>query len=331
MDRRTVLRALSWVGGLLLTPIAAAQPGVRPRRVGVLIGWSEGGKEAQLSLVAVKERLAALGWIEGRNLMLDVRWTAADPARAAMLAKELVSAQPEVVLSVTTPATAALQREAGSIPIVFTAVSDPVGSGFVQTLAQPGGNVTGFIDMESTVVSKGAQVLTEIAPQVRRIAVMFNPRTAPFAEYYLRDVDGVAAKLRVRVVATRVASESEIDRAIADAGREPGAGLLLLPDGYMSVHHKRIIALAAQHRVPAVYYAGFAVNEGGLISYGVDYFDLLRRAAGYVDQILRGARPAQLPVQQPEKFELYINLKTAKMLGLTVPPSLRLRANQVIE
>jgi len=260
-----------------------------------------------------------------------MRWSAADPQTASIHAKELVALNPDVILSVTTPATAALQRETKTIPIVFTAVSDPIGSGFVQSLAHPGGNITGFIDMESAVVSKGLQVLTEIAPQVKRMAVMFNPRTAPFAEYYLRAVDSVAAKLRVNVFPAKVASAQEIEAVIAGLGREPGSGLMLLPEGFMSVHHKLIVAMAAQHKVPAAYYAGFAVKEGGLIAYGIDFMDLLRRAAGYVDQILRGARPAELPVQQPEKFELHINLKTAKTLGLTVPPSLLLRADRVIE
>jgi putative ABC transport system substrate-binding protein len=299
--------------------------------MGALIGWSEGGPAGQAPLATLKERLAALSWIEGRNLRTEIRWSAADPHAASIHAKELVALNPEVILSVTTPATAALQRETKTIPIVFTAVSDPIGSGFVQSLAHPGGNITGFIDMESAVVSKGLQVLTEIAPQVKRMAVMFNPRSAPFAEYYLRAVDSVAAKLRINVFAATVASEQEIERVIASLGREAGSGLMLLPEGFMSVHHKLIIALAARHKVPAVYYASFAVQEGGLIAYGIDFLDQLRRAAVYVDQILRGARPAELPVQQPEKFELHINLKTAKGLGLTVPPSLLLRADHVIE
>jgi putative ABC transport system substrate-binding protein len=331
LDRRYVLRALGCLGSLIATAGAIAQPTTRSRRVGALIGWTDEGAEAQLSFAALKERLAALGWIEGGNLHLDVRWAAGDARRASILAKELVALNPDVILSVTTPATTALQRETRTIPIVFGAVSDPVGAGFVQNLAHPGGNITGFIDMESSVVSKGLQMLTEIAPLVKRIGVMFNPQTAPFAEYYLRDVDSAAAKLRVKVFRAAVSSAQEIDRVMASLGREAGSGLMPLPDGFMSVHHKRIIALAAQYKVPTVYYAAFAVSNGGLISYGVDFLDLLQRAATYVDQILRGARPAELPVQQPEKFELYINLKTATSLGLTVPPSLRLRADGVIE
>jgi len=331
LDRRFFLRALGCLGSLMAISGAIAQPAARTRRVGALIGWNDSGRDAQLSLAALKERLAALSWTEGRNLNMDVRWAAADPPRAALLAKELVALKPDVILSVTTPATTAVQRATSTIPIVFAAVSDPVGSGFVQTLARPGGNMTGFIDMEPSVVGKGLQVLTEIAPQVRRVAVIFNPQTAPFAEYYLRDVDSVAAKLGVKVFAAPVTSEQEIDRVITSLGRDAGGGLLPLPDGFMSVHHKRIIALAAQHKIPAVYYAVFAVNDGALISYGVDYLDLLRRAGTYIDQILRGAKPADLPVQQPEKFQLHINLKTAKSLGLTVPPSLVLRADGVIE
>ena len=329
--RRFVLRALGCIGAMVAASGAMAQPSARPRRVGALIGWNDTGEEAQRSLATLKERLAALGWTEGRNLRLDVRWTASDARKASSFARELVASNPDAILSITTQATAAVQRETSAIPIVFTAVSDPVGSGFVQTLARPGGNITGFIDMESSVVSKGLQVLTEIAPQTRRMAVMFNPQTAPFADYYLRAVDTVAEKLRVKVFAAPVGSEQEIDRVVSALGREAGSGLMPLPDSFMSLHHKRIIALAAQHKIPTVYYAAFAVNAGGLIAYGVDYIDLLRRAATYVDQLLRGAKAADLPVQQPEKFQLHINLKTARTLGLTVPPSLLLRADGVIE
>jgi putative ABC transport system substrate-binding protein len=281
------------------------------------------------------EALVKLGWIEGKTIQIDRRYVVGEAAdRAAALearAKEIVALSPDVIFTGTSPAVEAFRRETTTIPIVFVGVNNPLGAQFVSSLAHPGGNITGFIDMESAVVSKGLQVLTEIAPQVKRMAVMFNPRSAPFAEYYLRAVDSVAAKLRINVFAATVASEQEIERVIASLGREAGSGLMLLPEGFMSVHHKLIIALAAQHKVPAVYYASFAVAQGGLIAYGVDFIDQLRRAAVYVDQILRGARPAELPVQQPDKFELHINLKTAKSLGLTVPPSLLLRADHVIE
>jgi putative ABC transport system substrate-binding protein len=236
-----------------------------------------------------------------------------------------------VVLSSTTPVTAALQRETQTIPIVFTAVADPVGSGFVKTLSQPGGNITGFINLESSLIEKSLELLKEIAPRVARVAVMFNPDTAPYAEYFLRSLKTAAPKLGVKAFTAPVRSESDIQEAIAGLGREPVGGLIVMTDSFMVVHRRSLISLAARYKVPATYFSGYLVADGGLSSYGVDVGDSFPRAASYVDRILRGAKPAELPVQQPTKFELFINLKTAKALGFTIPQSVLLRADKVIE
>jgi putative ABC transport system substrate-binding protein len=331
MNRRDTLFALCAFGAAV-TPFAARtqQPG-NVRRIGVLMGYAESDPEAQMRLAAFRERLAALGWVEGRNLNTDVRWSGGDVTRASVLARELVALQPELILCSTTPVTAALQRETRTIPIIFTVVSDPVGSGFVKTLSQPGGNVTGFINLEPSLVEKSLQLLKEIAPRVTRVAVMFNPDTAPYAHAYLRHLNVVAPKLGVTAYTATVRSESDIDEAISGIGREPGGGLVVMTDSYMVVHRRTIISLAARYKVPATYFSGFLVADGGLISYGVDVVDLFPRAASHADRILRGAKPSELPVQQPSKFEVFINLRTAKALGLSIPQSVLLRADRVIE
>jgi putative ABC transport system substrate-binding protein len=224
-----------------------------------------------------------LGWVDGRNLRIDLRWSAGDINRASALAKEMVALQPEVILSNTTPVTAALQRESRNIPIVFTIVSDPIGSGFVKSLARPGTNIAGYINFESTLVEKWLQLLTEIAPRVTRVAVMFNPDTAPYAEYFLRPLNAAAPKLGVKVYTATVRSEQEIQKSIAELGREPNGGLIAMTDSFLTVHRKSIIELTARHRIPAIYWARNIAEEGGLLAYGVDYTDLFRRAATYVD------------------------------------------------
>jgi putative ABC transport system substrate-binding protein len=319
-------------GAAAAWPLAAqAQQPERTRRLGVLMGYPENDPEVNLRLAAFKERLAALGWAEGRNLKIDVRWTVADVNRESAFAKELVALQPDVILSVTTPVTAALQRETRTIPIVFTVVVDPIGSGFVKTLARPGGNITGFLNLEASMVEKWLQLLKEIAPRVTRVAAMFNPRTAPYAKYYLQPLKAAAAKLGVEVLIATVNSELEIDQIITGLGRKSGSGLIVLADSFMTLHRRSIIQFAARSKIPAIYWSSAMVKDGGLISYGVDSIDLYSRAAPYVDRILRGAKPAELPVEQPTRFELFVNLKTAKALGLTLPPTLLLRADKVIE
>ena len=331
MKRRDALMALLAVGVTTGAMHARAQQAERVRRIGVLMGYAESDPEAQLRLVSFRERLAALGWMEGRNLSTAVRWGAGDADRASTFAKELVALKPEVILANTTPVTAALQRETRSIPIVFTVVSDPVGSGFVKSLARPEGNITGLINLESGVVQKQLELLKEIAPQVTRVAVMFNPRTAPYVEYYLRPLNIAAQKLGVTTFTAHVQNDSDIESAITGLARERGGGVLAMTDSFMTVHRKSAVVQALRSKVPLIYFSSAGPADGGLISYGVDVVDLFRRAAPFVDRILRGAKPAELPVEQPTKFELVINRKTAKLLGIAIPQSILLRADRVIE
>ena len=331
MNRRDAIIALLALGAGAWPRVARAQPSGRTRRLAVMMGYVEGDREAQTRLAAFKESLAALGWTEGRNLAIDVRWSEGDVTRAAMLARELVALHPDVILANTTPVTAALQRETRTIPIVFDPASDPVGSGFVKTLSRPGGNITGFVNLEASLASKWLELLKEIAPHVTRVAVLFNPQTAPYTDYYQRPLDVAARKLGVKTYNAIARSEAEIADALAALAREPGGGLLVMTDSFMFVHRRLIIERTARDRIPAIYWVGNIPVEGGLLSYGVDYVELFRRAAPYVDRILRGARPADLPVEQPTKFELVVNVTTARALGLTVTPSLLLRADRVIE
>ena len=331
ITRRDTLLALFALGAAARPFTLKAQQPDKMRRIGVVMGFAENDSEAQSRLAAFKEKLAALNWTVGRNLSIEVRWSEGDVNRASMLAKELVALRPEVILSGTTPVTAALQRETRTIPIVFTVVSDPVGSGFVETLARPGGNITGFINLESSLVEKWLQLLKEIAPRVTRVAVMFYPQTAPYVEYYLGPLRAAAPKFGVKTFTAAVRSESDIEEAITRLGREPGGGLIVMTDSFMFVHRRSVIALTARNKVPATYYTSNVPAEGGLLSYGVDILDLFRRAASYVDRILRGGKPAELPVELPAKFELVINLKTAKALGLKIPDVILLRADKVIE
>ncbi len=314
----------------LMHRAASAQLPPGTRRVGVLINFAESDVEGQRRVSTFREGLAKLGWAEGRNLTLDVRWTGGDAERLARLAKELAALQPDVVLANSTPATAAMQKEANAIPIVFTTVSDPIGSGFIKTLARPGGNLTGFTNLEPSLAEKWLQLLTEIAPRVKRVGVMFNPKTAPYADIYLQRLDAVAPKLGVKTFSATVGSAADIEATIRALGREAG-GLILITDNFTNSNRPAIIALAARHKVPLIASIGYWVQEGALISYGVGNTDIFRRAAGYVDRILRGAKPADLPVQQPTLFDLVVNLKTAKALGLKVPQSVLARADRVIE
>jgi putative tryptophan/tyrosine transport system substrate-binding protein len=330
MRRREFIRFLG--GGVVIWPLAArAQQPEHLRPIGVLMGYAENDPEAQTHLAAFKQALLALGWGEGRNLRIDLRWTSGDIDRASTFAKELVALRPEVILSHATPITTALQRETKTIPIVFTLVSDPVGAGFVEGLPRPGGNITGFVHLEPTIGGKWLELLKEIAPRVTRVAVMFNPQTAPYTEFYLHSLEAAASKLGVKSSTSPVRHEADIEEVISVLGREPGSGLIAMTDSFMVVHRKATVELTIRHKVPLMYFIGNVAREGSLISYGPDITDLFRRAATYVDRILRGTKPAELPVQLPTKFELVINLKTAKTLGLTVPPLLLSRADEVIE
>ena len=328
MNRRYALLTLV---GAAIAPLAACAQSSEPRRLAALLGYSESDPVAQARFAAFKEGLRALGWEEGRNLKMHVRWSAGDIAQAAVLAKELVALRPEVILSNTTPVTAALLRETRTIPIVFTVVSDPVGGGFVENLSRPGGNVTGLINLESSLAEKWAQLLKQVAPRVKRAAVMFNMQTAPYAEYYLARLNAAADALDLKTFIATVRNDADIEEIVAGLGRDRAGGLIVMTDSFMLVHRKAVIASTARKKVPAIYFTGDIPMEGGLISYGVEVVDLFRRAAPYVDRILRGAKPADLPVEQPRKFELFVNAKTAKALGLTIPQSILMSADKVIE
>ena len=331
MNKRQTLRRLIALG-LAATALAArAQAPQGTRRVGMLMGYAENDPEAQRRLTAFKQRLTALGWVEGRNLTLDLLWTTGDADRATPFAKQLLALKPDVILANTTPVTAALQRETSTIPIVFTAVSDPIGSGFVKTLARPGGNITGFINLEASLIEKWLELLKEIAPRVKRVGVMYNPKTAPYADYYLKRFNAVALHFGVTVIPATVSSAADIEKVITTLASPADGGLIMLPDSFITVQRKTVIALAARHKVPAIYYVTAMAEEGGLIAYGIDYAGMFHNAALYVDRILRGAKPADLPVQQPTLYELAVNLKTAKELGLKVPHSIFVRAERVIE
>jgi putative ABC transport system substrate-binding protein len=318
--------------GAALWPVAArAQQTDRMRRVGVLMGWDENDPVAKVWLSSFTQGLSKLGWTDGRNMLMDVRWEGDSAGRMQMLAKELVHLQPDVILANTTPVTAVLQRETQTIPIVFVTVSDPIGSGFVAGLSRPGGNLTGFMLQEASMAGKLLQLLTEIAPGVKRVAMMFNPQTAGYVgSYYRAPFEAAARSLKVEPITAPVRSDLEIETSITSLGREPGGGLVFPPDTFTTLHRASIILLAAQNNVPAVYSSVF-VRDGGLLSYSPDRVDMYRRSASYVDRILRGEKPADLPVQLPIKFQMAINLKTAKVLGIEVPERLLATADEVIE
>ena len=308
-----------------------AQQRERLRRIGILSSFAESDAEAYSWVVAFEQGLRALGWAEGHNVRFDKRWAAGDLNRMAKFAKELIDLQPDVILAVTTPSVAALRQQTRTIPIVFVVVSDPVGSGFVESLARPGGNVTGFINIESSLSSKWLALLKDVAPRVKRVALMFNPKTAPYFAFYVRPFEAAAQLMAVVAVSAPVQDRTEIEAAITALGRDEAGGLVVIPDTFPAVHRDLIISLAAQYRLPAIYPVNFYAREGGLMSYGVDLADLHRRAAAYVDRIIKGASPAELPIQLPTKFEFVINLKTAKTLGLTIPDKLLVTADGVIE
>ena len=313
--------------------VALAQKPDRSRRIGVLMSLGENDPEGKAQLSGFTQGLADLGWSDGPNLRMDVRWGGGDVNKIRTFAKELVAAQPDLILSQGTPVTAALQRETRTIPIVFVVVTDPVGEGFVAGLPLPGGNITGFITSEAAMGSKMLDLLLDIAPGINRVAMIFNPDTAPGGgKYNLGDFEAAARSSRIAPIAARAQSDAEIDTVVTSLGREPDGGLVVMPDFFMLNHVQPILLQAARSNVPTIYPWRYVVTkEAGLISYGPDFRDIVRRAAPYVDRILRGAKPADLPVQVPVKFEMAVNVKTAKALGLTVPTSLLLRADEVIE
>jgi putative tryptophan/tyrosine transport system substrate-binding protein len=316
----------------MLWPLAArAQQRGGMRRIGVLMAFAESDPEAQAFVAALRAGLQKLGWTEGRNYRIDIRWSALDADSRQRLAKELVALQPDVILSQVTPTTLALLQQTRTIPIVFVVVADPVGSGLVASIPRPGGNVTGFSNLEGSMAGKWVELLKEIAPRIARAAILFNPATAPYAEVFLNPFKAAATSFAVEAIVAPVRDKSELVSVVAAEAREPNGGLIVMPDSFVIAHRAEIIALAARFRLPAVYPFRFFAENGGLLSYGNDLTDNWRRAATYADKILKGEKPGELPVQGPVKFELTINLKTATALGLDVPLILQQRADHVIE
>jgi putative ABC transport system substrate-binding protein len=323
---------IAGIGGAAAWPLAArAQQGDRVRRIGVLMPGDENDPLTNNLVYALTQALAGLGWTDGRNVRIDRRWFGGDANRRLALAQELVGLQPDIIVTGGTAATADLQRATRTIPIVFATVGDPVASGLVPKLNQPGGNITGFATFEATLGGKWLELLSEIAPGLKRAAIMFNPDTAGFVSIIMPSFETAARSLRVALITAPVHSEIEIEAAIIALGREPGGGLVVMADVFTDVHRAAIISVAARNSVPAVYSGAYFARDSGLLSYGVDQADNYRRAATYVDRILRGEKPGDLPVQLPTKFEMIVNRKSAKALGLAVPPSIMLRATEVIE
>jgi putative ABC transport system substrate-binding protein len=324
MRRREFIAGLSAAAWPL---VVKAQQGDRVRRIGVLVA---GVESENRNVSAFTQALAGLGWIDGRNVRMHLRAGSGDINRIRALAHELVGLQPDIILAVTTAVTVALQRETRTIPIVFTMVPDPVASGIVARLDRPNGNITGFATLVASLGGKWLELLSEIAPGLKRAAIMFNPDTAPVS-VHMPSLEAAARSLKVVPITAPVNNDEEIETAIIALGHEPGGGLVVTPDGFTSVHRAPIRSAAARNNVPAIYPFRDFVLGGGLLSYGPDPVDTFRGAASYVDRILRGAKPGDLPVQFPTKFEMAVNLKTAKALGLAIPQSILLRADEVIE
>ena len=324
---------IALIGGATASwPFAAgAQQPQRMQRIGMLITTREDDVEGQARVALLRQGLKELGWIEGRNIKIDYRWAGGDAARAKTAAAELVSQTPDLIIANSTMSLAAVQDETSTIPIVFLVVGDPIGQGFVSSLARPGGNITGFTAFEFATSAKWLELIKEIVPEVRRIAFMFNPASGSYAEKFVQAIAPIASSSGIDLKISPTRNAAEIDQALIAVSGEPRGGLIVSPDGFTTSNRGLIISLAARYRVPAIYpYRYFAV-DGGLLSYGHDSNEPWRRAAAYVDKILRGASPAELPIQQPTKFELIINLRTAKALGLTIPPQLLDRADELIE
>jgi putative ABC transport system substrate-binding protein len=328
IGRREFIVAL---GGAAATwPLAAwAQQPEQMLQIGVLVGLAEDDPETEARFTKFRQALERLGWSEGRNVRINYRFAPAG-AQVQERAQELITLQPDVILAHTTPITAALHRQSRMIPIVFVNVSDPIGAGFVKSLARPGGNITGVLQYETGIFGKWLAMLKEIAPGIARVALLANPNLAGY-DYLVRSAEAAAPSLAIELVRSPVANAADIERSIEWFARVPDSGLVLPPESTTILHRDLVIALAARHRLPAVYSARFWVAAGGLMSYGTDQIDLFGHAAFYVDRILRGVNPTDLPVQAPTKYEAVVNLKTAKALGLTVPPGLLVAADEVIE
>jgi putative tryptophan/tyrosine transport system substrate-binding protein len=315
------------------TPVAYAQQPRRVKRIGILIGTANDAP-TQSRVRALELGLLELGWSDGRNLRIEYRWAEGSPDRIRAFAKELVDLAPDLIVAELTPVVAALMQHTRTIPIVFVAVSDPIRAGFVESFSRPGGNITGFTIYETTLGGKWLQLLHEMAPSLKRVAMLFNPETSAAGAsgtVYLQSIEAAAHAEGIELIIAPVDRPDDIDAALAAIAQEPGGGLIVMPSGFTAVNRHRIASQATRLRIPAMFPGAASVEAGGLASYGVDLPDMFRRAASYVDRILKGEKPGELPVQAPIKFQLVINLGTAKALGLTVPPSLLATADEVIE
>jgi ABC-type uncharacterized transport system substrate-binding protein len=321
---------IAFLGGAAMWPLKVSAQQAAARRIGVLMGAAADDPRMKAQLAGLREGLARLGWVEGSTLQIDYRFAAGNLDQFSVLAKELIALYPEVILAQSTPGAATLQRETRTIAIVFVEVSDPVGSGFITSLARPGGNLTGTIQYEPGVTGKWLAMLKEIAPSLTRVALLANPKGTNY-NYFLQNATAAAPSLAIEIVSNPIDTVADIERSIGALAHQGSGGLLLPPEHFTNLHRNLIIGLAAEHRLPAVYPWRYFVTDGGLMSYGIDLVDVYRQSASYVDRILRGAKPADLPVQVPTKYETALNLKTAKALGLAVPASLLVRADEVIE
>jgi len=318
------------LGGAAAWPLAARAQGRNVRQIGVLLGWSQADPKFRTDFEAFVHELVRFGWVEGSNVHIEQRWTNAELARIAPLAKELVSLKPDVIVCSTTPVTAALQRETATIPIVFAVVADPVGAGFVASLSHPGGNITGFSNVEERLIGKWLDLLKQMVPRFKQAGFMLNPDTAPGGEKYFGSFEVAARSLRIEPIILRVRSDAEIDASIRLLGREEG-GLVAMTDSFLGGRRKIRIDAALRYGVPAITDIAEFAKEGGLIAYGPTNTDMFRRAARHVDLILRGAKPADLPVELPTEFKMVINVKTANALSIAVPNALLVSADEVIE
>jgi putative ABC transport system substrate-binding protein len=327
MKRRQFITLL---GSAATWPLAArAQQAERVRRIAVLANFAENDADTQAMIGILQQRLSELGWSVSRNLQIEARWSGGDPGRLPARAAELLALKPDVLIGTNTPAVAALRQVTEAVPIVFVNANDPIRLGFVQSLARPGGNITGFISWGSTIGGKWLELLTEIVPGLEHVALTFNPRT--YTGQQTQSIEAAAPALRVGLTSVAFRDGSEIERALAEFSQTPNRGLLVLPDSSTVLHRDLIVGLAARHRIPAIYPFRAFITSGGLAYYGTNTAQQYRSAAEYVDRILKGAKPADLPVQAPTRYELVINLNTAKTLGLTVPDRVLARADEVIE
>ncbi len=322
---------ITLIGGAAAWPIAArAQQGGHVRRIGMLMGYPEGDRQAQANVVAFREGLRSLGWIEGRNIQIEFRWAGGEPDKARAFAKELVGMKLDVIVPSTNQVTEILQHETRTIPIVFVFVGDPVGSGFIKNLAHPGGNITGFANFENTIGGKWLEILKELAPRTRNAGFIYSPHAAPNIGF-MHAAEAAGPSLSIKVFPLPANDAADIERTVVAFAAEPNGGLIVAPHAVTLGYRELIIGLAAQYRLPAVYSDRYFAESGGLLSFGNNTADLYRRSTAYIDRIFKGAKPADLPVQLPTKFELIINLKTAKALGLEVSLQLQQRADEVIE